>query len=462
MKIRNLVETAKDNRSRLSPVNPADRAMPASGHPLAVISLKPEEAHQTVIGFGAALTEAAAHVLGQLSPADRERVLADHYGPEGQGYVLARSHLNSCDFSLGHWALVEKAGDIALESFSMAMPDRHLVPIIKDADRLCGGKLHLMVSPWSPPGWMKDNGRMDQGGKLLPQYRAAWADTFVRYLAELRKRGVEVWSLTIQNEPAAVQRWDSCIWSAEEEADFAVDHLKPRLKAAGFGQVKVLVWDHNRELLWERASASYRRPGAAEALDGVTFHWYSGDQYDQVAQVAAAWPDKLLVFSEGCVEGGPRFGAWFTGERYAHNILNDLNHGTHGWIDWNLALDLQGGPNHASNWCDAPVLVDTTAKKAHYQSSFYYMGQISRFVKPGAVRIGREHWVGWVPASPDGRGGGMIESGAFRNPDGSLAVIVMNRSEADLPYLVKTAAGGFEAGLVLPARGIHTLVLGGD
>jgi glucosylceramidase len=309
---------------------------------------------------------------------------------------------------------------------------------------------------------MKDNGRMDQGGKLLPQYRAAWADTFVRYLAELRKRGVEVWSLTIQNEPAAVQRWDSCIWSAEEEADFAVEYLKPRLKAAGFGQVKVLVWDHNRELLWERASASYGRPGAAEALDGVAFHWYSGDQYDQVAQVAAAWPDKLLVFSEGCVEGGPRFGAWFTGERYAHNILNDLNHGTHGWIDWNLALDLQGGPNHASNWCDAPVLVDTAAKKAHYQSSFYYMGQISRFVKSGAVRIGREHWVGWVPASPDGRGGGMIESGAFRNPDGSLAVIVMNRSEADLPYLVKTAAGGFEAGLVLPARGIHTLVLGGD
>lgn len=426
---------------------------------MAVLDIRPNDARQTILGFGAALTEAVSHVLGFLPAAERERVLADHFGPGGQGYTLARSHLNSCDFSLGHWALVEEAGDTALRSFSMAKPDHYLVPLIRDAARLAGGGLQLMVSPWSPPGWMKDNGRMDQGGKLLPQYRAAWADTFVRYLTELRARGIEVWSVTIQNEPAAVQRWDSCIWSAEEEADFAVEYLKPRLAAGGFGAVKILAWDHNRDLLWQRASASLGRPGALAAVDGIGFHWYSGDQYDQVAACAEAWPDKLLVFTEGCVEGGPRFGAWHTGERYAHNILGDLNAGAHGWIDWNLALDLQGGPNHANNFCDAPVLVDTAAGSVHYQSSYWYMGHISRFVKPGARRLGSGLWVGWVPASVDGRGGGMVDSGAFRNPDGGIVAVVANRTEEELPYLVKLADGGSEQGLFLPPRAIHTILL---
>jgi glucosylceramidase len=460
MKIIQLIETAQETASRLSPLSPDARQAQASRAPMAILNLDPAKEHQDIIGFGAALTESVSHVLGFLAPADRERVLADHFGPGGQGYVLARSHLNSCDFSLESWALVEEPGDTALKSFSMAKPDQYLVPLIRDAARHASGRLQLMVSPWSPPGWMKTNGRMDQGGKLLPEYRAAWADTFVRYLAELRQRGIEVWSVTVQNEPDAVQRWDSCIWSAAEEADFTVEFLKPRLKAAGFGQVKVLVWDHNRDLLWERAAGSLGRPGALEAVDGIGFHWYSGDQYDQVAACAQAWPDKLLVFTEGCVEGGPRFGAWFTGERYAHNIMGDLKAGAHGWIDWNLALDLQGGPNHASNWCDAPVLVDTSNRKAHYQSSYYYMGQISRFVKPGARRIGLEQWVGWVPASVDGRGAGLFESAAFKNPDGSLAVVAMNRSEAELPYTVKLADGGFETNLVLPARGIQTLILG--
>lgn len=456
MRIHSLTETSLAS-SRLTPLDPADRQMHAGGHSFAVLTLRPQERFQTILGFGAALTEATSHVLGFLRPDDREQVLSDHFGPQGHGYTLARSHLNSCDFSLGHWTTVEEPGDTTLRSFSMANPDRYLVPLIQDANRHAGGGLGLMITPWSPPGWMKSNGRMDQGGKLLVPYRAAWADTFVRYLAELRTRGIEVWSVTIQNEPAAVQRWDSCEWTAEEEADFTVEFLKPRLASAGFAHVKVLVWDHNRDLLWERASASLGRPGALEAVDGMAVHWYSGDQYDQVAACARAWPEKLLIFTEGCVEGGPRFGQWFTGERYAHNLFGDLNAGIHGWIDWNLALDLEGGPNHAGNFCDAPVLIDTLERKAHYQSSYWYLGHFSRFVKPGAQRIGADLWVGWVPASPDGRGGGMVESAAFRNPDGTLVVVIMNRTEVDLPYTVKRP--GPEFSLILPPRSIQTLTL---
>lgn len=453
-----LTETAKDSSSRLTTVDPDLRQRGPSTPPMAVLTLHPETQFQRVVGFGAALTEAVGHVLGFLTEADRDRVLADHFGPQGQGYTLARSHLNSCDFSLSSWATVEAPGDTALASFSMAQPDKVLVPLIRDAVRHAGGGLNLMISPWSPPAWMKSNGRMDKGGRLIPEYWGAWADTFVRYLTELGTRGLEVWALTVQNEPAAVQRWESCEWSAEEEADFVVAFLKPRLAEAGLGHVKVLVWDHNRDLLWERAQASLGRPGALEAIDGLGVHWYLGDQYDQVAACAATWPDKLLVFTEGCVEGGPRFGQWFTGERYAHNLIGDFNAGMNGWIDWNLALDLEGGPNHAHNYCDAPVLVDTVAGKAHYQSSYWYLGHFSRFVKPGARRIRADLWVGWVPASPDGRGAGMVEATAFQNPDGTLAVIVLNRTEAELPYSVKL--GDQELGLVLPPRSIQTLVLG--
>lgn len=453
MHLHTLTETARDNPSRLTSLDPATRR--SSAPPQAILTLRPEERHQRLLGFGAALTEASSHVLSCLSESERARVMADHFGPGGHGYTLARSHLDSCDFSLAMWSTAPKEGDLRLEAFDMTMPDKHLVPLIREAVRLAPG-LRLMITPWSPPGWMKTNGRRDQGGRLRREYLPVWADVFVRYLRELRSRGIEVWSLTVQNEPAAVQRWDSCEWTAEEEADFVVELLKPKLREAGFSHVQVLVWDHNRDLLWERASVSLGRPGALEAVDGLGIHWYSGDQYDQVAACARAWPDKLLVFTEGCVEGGPRFGHWFTGERYAHNLFGDLNAGIHGWIDWNLALDLEGGPNHARNFCDAPVLVDTAGGKAHYQASYWYVGHFSRFIKPGAQRIGLDTWVGWVPASPDGRGGGLVEATAFANPDGSTAVVVMNRTEADLPYLVKS---GTEESLVLPPRSIQTLVL---
>jgi len=459
MNLTRLVETSRAS-SRLSALDPAARRLPEGRHPMAVLTLRRDQPRQTLLGFGAALTEASQVVLESLRPDDRDQVLADHFGAAGHRYTLARSHLDSCDFSQAPWSTVETPGDTALKSFSMAQPDRWLVPLMTDAQRHAGGGLRLMITPWSPPAWMKTNGRRDQGGKLKAEFRGAWADVFVRYLAELRARGLEVWSVTVQNEPAAVQRWDSCEWTGEEEADFTVEFLKPRLIAAGFGSVKVLVWDHNRDLLWDRARASFGRPGALAAVDGLGVHWYSGDQYDQVAACARAWPDKLLVFTEGCVEGGPRFGEWYTGERYGHNVIGDLNAGMQGWIDWNLALDLRGGPNHASNWCDAPVLVDTEARKAHYQSSYWYLGHFSRYFEPGSRLLAPDLWVGWVPASPDGRGGGQVEAVSCLRPDGSVAAVVMNRTEAELPYRVKDPVSGGEWDLMLPARAIQTLIFG--
>ena len=197
-------------------------------------------------------------------------------------------------------------------------------------------------------------------------------------------------------------------------------------------------------------------PGAKDAVAGIAFHWYQGDQYDQVQYVYENYPGKDLIFTEGCVEGGPRNGAWFTGERYAHNIINDLNSGCNAWTDWNLVLDMQGGPNHVGNYCDAPVLADEKNGKAYYQSSFYYIGHFSKFIKPGAVRLSCTHDNGWVPASITGRGENLLESVAFKNPDGTIAFVITNRTEADLNFHFKFADEKEATVYCIPPRSIQT------
>jgi glucosylceramidase len=411
-------------------------------------------------GFGGALTESSGYVLS-LIPAEKQKELMDaYYSPEkGNRYTLARTHMNSCDFSLENWACVEKP-DTSLASFSMDRTDKYITPLLSKAQDSIGGSLKLLISPWSPPGWMKDNGEMNHGGKLLKEYYPLWAAYFVRFIDELQKRGINTWLVSVQNEPAARQSWDSCEFTGAEEGEFAAMHLGPALeKKTGFGgkQIKILVWDHNRDILWERFSESMSIKGADKYIEGAAFHWYSGDQYDNLAKVAKAFPDKALIFTEGCIEGGPRPGAWFSGERYAHNIINDLNSGCTGWIDWNIALDMQGGPNHVNNFCDAPVLVDTNNGDLHFQSSYYYIGHFSRFIKPQARRIDLAVNAYRTPATVDGLVGNMMEYCAFKNEDGSIALVAMNRTEADMVYEIICAGETIVVGC--PPRGIQTLIL---
>ena len=133
----------------------------------------------------------------------------------------------------------------------------------------------------------------------------------------------------------------------------------------------------------ERARTVLSDPDAAKYVWGTGFHWYCGDHFDNVQKVHDEFPDKQLIFTEGCQEGGPHIGSWDLGERYATSIINDLNRWTVAWIDWNLILNEQGGPNHVGNYCSAPIIVDTRSKDLLYQSSYYYIGHFSRFILPG-------------------------------------------------------------------------------
>jgi len=432
--------TARDSAHRLTELAPLTTP-PEPGLPRLWVDAS--RRFQTLEGFGGAFTEAAATTWLRLSPAQQANFLRDCFDPaQGHGYTLCRVHMNSCDFALGNYAHADTPGDVALAGFSIERDRQALLPMIRAAQRVAVQPLKLLVSPWSPPAWMKTNGRMNDGGRLKPEYRQAWARCFVRFIQAYAEEGVAVWGVSVQNEPEAHQRWDSCLYTAEEERDFVRDFLGPELAAAGLGHVRIVVWDHNRDVMVERASVILGDPAAAAYVWGTGFHWYGEDHFDHVQLVHDAWPDKQLLFTEGCQEGGPHHGSWDLGERYARSMINDLNRWTVGWIDWNLLLDEGGGPNHVGNFCSAPILAEPAHDVLLHQSSYFYVGHFARFVRPGAQRV-------LCAATRQA-----LECTAFVNPDGTTAVVAMNRSEQPLRFALHALGGAWAA--ELPPRAIAT------
>lgn len=440
-----IIRTARDTGDRLTP-QPAVPFEQDGGSDLQSIFVDTAKRYQTIVGFGGAFTEAAAYTFSLMNPDAQSAILKAYFDPvDGIGYSLCRTHINSCDFSLGNYAYSETPGDVDLRHFSIERDQKYLIPFIRAAMQVAGQPLKLFASPWSPPAWMKTNGEMNHGGKLLPQYREAWANYYVRYVQAYAEAGIPMWGLTVQNEPEASQTWDSCLYTGEEERDFVRDYLGPALERSGLGHLRLMIWDHNRDRMFERARAVLEDPQAAKYVWGTAFHWYVGDNFENVQRVHDAYPDKHLVFTEGCQEGGPHLGEWGLGERYARSMINDLNRWTEGWVDWNILLDEQGGPNHVGNFCSAPVIAETSAGSldgVHLQSSYYYIGQIARYIRPGAQRV-------LCAPTLDA-----LEATAFLNPDGVVAVVVMNREDQEIRFALKhsTAAAVVEA----PAHSIST------
>ncbi|MBI2814362.1 MAG: glycoside hydrolase family 30 protein [Opitutae bacterium] len=434
-------ETARDNGHRLAML-----AAPAAGAVTpGVLTVDPAQKYQEMVGFGGALTESSAWVLAQLPSEKRAEVLRRYYDPtEGIGYTLARTHINSCDFSLSMWALDETPGDYDLHHFTLEPMRRWLMPLLRDAQKVAGqDRFKLLASPWSPPAWMKTNNRMDDGGSLRGEYAPAWANYFVKFVQRMKaEENIGVWALTVQNEPQAKQVWESCLYTPEQERDFVKKHLGPALAGAGLSGVKLLALDHNRDLIEAHAGASLGDPGSAKYLWGMGLHWYVSSDFAASSRVHAKYPDKPILFTEGCWEGGDKIGAWEHGEGYAQQMIGDFKNWVTGYIDWNIVLDQRGGPNHVGNFCDAPVIVDTNTKEVRYGPSFYYIAHFSKFVRPGAQRIA---------SSGDPAG---LDSIAFANPDGSLAVVVLNRTDAAVTFTL--AVGGEALACTVPAHAVQT------
>lgn len=440
--------TAQATGRRLSPAGTLTLGAPAAlTEKQQYVFVDPAKSFQTVLGIGGALTDAAAETYAKLPAAKRRELIRAYYDPQdGIGYSLGRTTIHSCDFSSGSYTYVAE-GDKELKTFSIAHDEQFRLPLIRDAIAAAGGRLTMYASPWSPPAWMKDNKDMLHGGKLLPEFADTWARYFVAFIRAYEKAGVPLWGLTVQNEPMAVQRWESCIFSAEEERDFVRDHLGPVLVKNGLGDRKLITWDHNRTLMYERARVMLDDPAAAKFVWGVGFHWYVNDSYDNVRLVKEAYPDTHVLLTEACLYPWDRakMNEWHWGESYGIALLRDFNNGADGWTDWNILLDETGGPNHVKNFCYAPVHADTQTGELLFMNSFYYIGHFSKFIRPGARRI-------ISSATTD-----VLQTTAFLNPDGRIAVVVLNTTDKDQSFNLQVE--GATAAANSPAHSITTLVV---
>src|SRR5438270_240931 len=415
------------------------------------VFVDPSRTYQTLLGIGGALTDASAETFAKV-PKDKQQKILNAYfdAQKGIGYTFARTNIHSCDFSSGSYTYVAE-GDKELKSFSVAHDRQFRIPFIKRAMATTGGRLTIFASPWSPPAFMKDSNDMLHGGKLKPEFYQAWANYYTKFIKAYQSEGIPVWGITIQNEPMATQRWESCIYTAEEERDFLKNYLGPTMRREGLGDKKILAWDHNRDLIYQRAATILKDPEAARYVWGVGYHWYepwSGGEpmFDNVRLVHETFPGTHLIFTEGCNDtfDMQKVNDWKLGEHYGHSMINDFNSGTEAWTDWNVLLDETGGPNHVNNFCFAPLHADTKTGRLIYTNAFYYIGHFSKFIRPGAKRI----------ASSPSRSA--LMSTAFMDADGRVSVVVMNKSDKEVSYYLWVGGAGAEV-KSLP-HSIQTLV----
>lgn len=444
--------TAKDTNLKLSKTDSV--AFFKANQPLETqiaIFVQPKITFQKILGIGGAITDASAEVFAKIPSEKQKDFLKAYYDTtNGIGYSLLRTTIHSSDFSSESYTYVNE-NDVDLKSFDIAHDKKYRIPLLQQAIKTAKGKLLTYVSPWSPPAFMKSTKNMLKGGKLLPEFQQSWANYYVKFIKAYEKEGIPIWGLTIQNEPMATQTWESCIYTAEEERDFLKNFLGPTLHKNGLKEKKVIVWDHNRDLINQRAAVIFNDPKAAQYAWGIGFHWYENwsggaPMFDNIRKVHEAFPDKKLIFTEGCNEkfDSAKYEFWPNAERYGTAMINDFNNGTVAWTDWNILLDEKGGPNHVGNFCFAPVHYDTQKQELIYTPSYYYLGHFSKFVRPEAQRV----------STATSRSS--LLSTSFINSNGEMVTIVMNATNQKIEYqlIIDQKA----ASLSIPANAIQTLL----
>lgn len=440
------------------------------------IQLLPNQAYQTITGFGGSFTEASAYLLNRLSEENRHRILEAYFSDDGARYSLTRTHMNSCDFSLNNYSYAPVAGDLELKNFTIDEDRDDLIPMIKDAMKISKDGFKILASPWTAPPWMKDNDDW-RGGKLLPQYNDTWALFFSKYIDAYKAEGIDIWGFTVENEPLGNNNnWESMHFSAEEMTNFVKHHLGPKLEADGHN-VKILGYDQNRgDELIEWIDVMYKDEASSKYYDGTAIHWYAStyDYFPESLQYAhEKAPNKYLIQSEACSDSEiPKWldDQWYWSKeatdwgwdwapedqkylhpkyapvnRYARDIIGCLNNWVDGWIDWNMVLDKQGGPNWFENWCLAPVIVDPDKDEVYFTPVYYILTHFSKYIRPGAVRIGFEN--------PDES----IMVTAAKNPDGSIAVVVFNQGSEAKNF--KLSLNESNVDIQIKAQAIQTIII---
>jgi|GEM_PF-83273 glucosylceramidase len=412
------------------------------GSALPTVTVDSTVKYQSILGFGGAFTEAAVYNLNNIGPEKANQILNAYFNPyTGAGYAVCRTPIHSCDFSLGQYTYDDTANDSTLKYFSIRHESQWKIPQIRNALNVPGASIKIFGSPWSPLPWMKTNNNMENGGQLKPACYDVWASYIVKFVQAMDDSGIPIWGLTMQNEPEAVQTWESCIYNPQQERDFLKNNLGPKLAQNNL-DVKVMIWDHNKDHMVIWADTIFRDTAAAKYAWGTGFHWYTGDQFDNVAATHNSFPSKHLLATEEAGQPAPGYGDWTLAESYGHDIIGDLNNWAEGWVDWNLVLDQNGLPRHDPNTgCAAAVITDFTNDSVHYNPMYYYIAQFSKYIRPGAVRIS------CVNAVPN------LEATTFVNSDGRIVVVALNRTANPVSFKINQ-----DSQIIKPTVPAHAIV----
>jgi glucosylceramidase len=443
------------------------------------IVLLPDQKYQEITGFGGSFTEASAYLLNKLSKENRQKILEAYFGESGAKYSLTRTHINSCDFSLSNYSYAPVENDSLLEYFSIEEDKEDIIPMIKDAIKVSKDGFKIVSSPWTAPPWMKDNNSW-VGGKLLPEYYQTWALFFSKYIDAYKNEGIGIWGITVENEPLGNgNNWESMHYTPEEMTNFVQNYLGPKLAQEGKENIKILGYDQNREHLNDWVDVMFENEATSKYYAGTAIHWYAStyDVFPEALQYAhEKAPDKHLIQSEACVDAEiPKWqdDEWYWSKkatdwgwdwapdedkkyhpkyvpvyRYARDIIGCLNNWVDGWIDWNMVLDKQGGPNWFKNWCVAPVIVDPDNDEVYFTPLYYTLSHFSKYIRPGATRIGFENSDTSVLIT------------AARNPDGSIAVVLLNQEEA--PKFINLSLMEKNVSIKMSAKALQTIVIAGN
>ena len=441
-----------------------------------IININPEEKFQTITGFGGSFTEASAYLLNRLSKENRKKILDAYFGEEGAKYSLTRTHIASCDFSLSNYTYAKLENDTLMENFTIEDDKNDLIPMILEAKAISKDGFKIISSPWSCPPWMKDN-KNYVGGKLLPEYNDAFALYFSKYLDAYKKEGIDIWGVTVINEPHGNgNNWESTLFSPEEMTLFVQNHLGPKLEKDGWKDLKIFGYDQNRAGLPEWVDAMYKNEETSKYFAGTAIHWYEStyDFFPEQLQYAhKKAPNKYLIETEGCIDSEiPHWqdDAWYWKKeatdwgwdwasekekylhpkyapvnRYAEDIIGCLNNQVDGWVDWNMVLDRQGGPNWFKNWCVAPIIVDDKNDEVYFTPLYYVMSHFSKFMRPDAVKIGCEV------------NNKEIKVTAVQNPDKSIALAIFNPTEQS--HAIEINISNEKSTISIPAKALQTVVI---
>ena len=448
----------------------------STGKEAAMIKLLPDEKFQTITGFGGSFTEASAYLLNKLGKENRAEILEAYFGEDGAKYSLTRTHMNSCDFSLSNYSYAPVEGDKELKNFSIDEDRDDLIPMIKDAMAISKDGFKILSSPWTAPPWMKDNNKW-VGGKLLPEYYDTWALFFSKYADDYKEEGIDIWGFTVENEPLGNgDNWESMHFTPEEMTNFVQNYLGPKLETDGKGDLKILGYDQNREHLKDWVDTMFKDEASSKYFAGTAIHWYAStyEVFPEELQYAhEKAPDKYLIQSEACADSEiPKWrdDQWYWSKestdwgwdwapekdkhlhpkyapvnRYARDIIGCLNNWVDGWIDWNMVLDKQGGPNWFKNWCLAPVIVDPENDEVYFTPIYYTLTHFSKFIRPGATRIGFEN-------SDDS-----IMTTAALNPDGTIAVVVFNQDSESKSFTLSLNESAID--IKIGGQAIQTIII---